>query len=56
MSARVAAAGGVPLRIWVVAARPRTLPAAISPVLVATYVSFGVAVLVGCYLTAVVGP
>jgi 1,4-dihydroxy-2-naphthoate polyprenyltransferase len=29
-------AGGVPLRIWVMAARPRTLPAAISPVLVGT--------------------
>ena len=36
MSARLAAAGGVPLRIWVMAARPRTLPAAISPVLVGT--------------------
>jgi 1,4-dihydroxy-2-naphthoate octaprenyltransferase len=36
LTARVAAAGGVPLRIWVMAARPRTLPAAISPVLVGT--------------------
>jgi len=36
LTARVAAAGGVPLRIWAMAARPRTLPAAISPVLVGT--------------------
>jgi 1,4-dihydroxy-2-naphthoate polyprenyltransferase len=35
-SARARLAGGVPLRIWVMAARPRTLPAAISPVLVGT--------------------
>jgi 1,4-dihydroxy-2-naphthoate octaprenyltransferase len=31
-----AARGGVPLRIWLMAARPRTLPAAIAPVLVGT--------------------
>lgn len=36
MTARAAAAGGVPLRIWLMAARPRTLPAAIAPVLVGT--------------------
>jgi 1,4-dihydroxy-2-naphthoate octaprenyltransferase len=35
LSAR-AAAQGVPLRIWLMAARPRTLPAAIAPVLVGT--------------------
>jgi 1,4-dihydroxy-2-naphthoate octaprenyltransferase len=33
---RLAGGGGVPLRIWLVAARPRTLPAAIAPVLVGT--------------------
>jgi 1,4-dihydroxy-2-naphthoate polyprenyltransferase len=33
---RLAGAGRVPLRIWLVAARPRTLPAAIAPVLVGT--------------------
>jgi 1,4-dihydroxy-2-naphthoate octaprenyltransferase len=33
---RVAGAGRVPLRIWVMAARPRTLPAAVAPVLVGT--------------------
>jgi 1,4-dihydroxy-2-naphthoate polyprenyltransferase len=32
----LAASGRVPLRIWLMAARPRTLPAAISPVLVGT--------------------
>lgn len=31
-----AASGGIPLRIWLMAARPRTLPAAIAPVLVGT--------------------
>jgi 1,4-dihydroxy-2-naphthoate octaprenyltransferase len=36
LTARAAAAGGVPLRIWLMAARPRTLPAAIAPVLVGT--------------------
>jgi 1,4-dihydroxy-2-naphthoate polyprenyltransferase len=36
LSARSAAARGVPLRIWLMAARPRTLPAAIAPVLVGT--------------------
>jgi 1,4-dihydroxy-2-naphthoate polyprenyltransferase len=36
LTARVAASGGVPLRIWIMAARPRTLPAAIAPVLVGT--------------------
>jgi len=35
-SARARVAGGVPLRIWLMAARPRTLPAAIAPVLVGT--------------------
>ena len=35
-SVRVAGAGRVPLRIWLAAARPRTLPAVISPVLVGT--------------------
>jgi 1,4-dihydroxy-2-naphthoate polyprenyltransferase len=34
--ARARLGGGVPLRIWLMAARPRTLPAAISPVLVGT--------------------
>jgi 1,4-dihydroxy-2-naphthoate polyprenyltransferase len=34
--ARLAGIGGVPLRIWLMAARPRTLPAAIAPVLVGT--------------------
>jgi 1,4-dihydroxy-2-naphthoate octaprenyltransferase len=34
--ARVAAGGRVPLRIWLMAARPRTLPAAMAPVLVGT--------------------
>jgi 1,4-dihydroxy-2-naphthoate octaprenyltransferase len=33
---RLAGAGRVPFRIWLVAARPRTLPAAIAPVLVGT--------------------
>jgi 1,4-dihydroxy-2-naphthoate polyprenyltransferase len=36
LTARAAAAGGVPLRIWLMAARPWTLPAAIAPVLVGT--------------------
>ena len=35
-SARARLAGGVPLRIWLMAARPRTLPAAIAPVFVGT--------------------
>jgi 1,4-dihydroxy-2-naphthoate octaprenyltransferase len=35
-SARAAARETIPLRIWVMAARPRTLPAAIAPVLVGT--------------------
>jgi hypothetical protein len=35
-TARIARTGKVPLRIWVMAARPRTLPAAIAPVLVGT--------------------
>jgi 1,4-dihydroxy-2-naphthoate octaprenyltransferase len=35
-SVRVAGAGPVPFRIWLAAARPRTLPAAIAPVLVGT--------------------
>jgi 1,4-dihydroxy-2-naphthoate polyprenyltransferase len=35
-SIRVAGAGRVPLRIWAMAARPRTLPAAVAPVLVGT--------------------
>ena len=35
-SIRLAGAGRVPFRIWLVAARPRTLPAAVSPVLVGT--------------------
>jgi 1,4-dihydroxy-2-naphthoate octaprenyltransferase len=35
-SIRVAGGGRVPFRIWLVAARPRTLPAAIAPVLVGT--------------------
>jgi 1,4-dihydroxy-2-naphthoate octaprenyltransferase len=35
-SVRLVGAGGVPLRIWLVAARPRTLPAAVAPVLVGT--------------------
>jgi 1,4-dihydroxy-2-naphthoate octaprenyltransferase len=35
-SIRLAGAGRVPFRIWLVAARPRTLPAAIAPVLVGT--------------------
>jgi 1,4-dihydroxy-2-naphthoate polyprenyltransferase len=34
--ARLVGGGKVPLRIWVMAARPRTLPAAIAPVLVGT--------------------
>jgi 1,4-dihydroxy-2-naphthoate polyprenyltransferase len=33
---RVAGEGRIPLKIWIAAARPRTLPAAISPVLVGT--------------------
>lgn len=33
---RLSGGGRVPLRIWLVAARPRTLPAAIAPVLVGT--------------------
>src|ERR687891_587243 len=37
------------------AARPRTLPAAVAPVLVATYVAFGVAVAAGAYLIATAG-
>ena len=32
----IAGRSGVPLRIWLVAARPRTLPAAVAPVLVGT--------------------
>jgi 1,4-dihydroxy-2-naphthoate octaprenyltransferase len=35
-SIRMARGGRVPFRIWLVAARPRTLPAAIAPVLVGT--------------------
>ena len=35
-SIRLSGSGRVPLRIWLVAARPRTLPAAIAPVLVGT--------------------
>src|SRR3954464_12216709 len=35
-AARIASGGRVPLRIWLMAARPRTLPAAIAPVLVGT--------------------
>jgi 1,4-dihydroxy-2-naphthoate octaprenyltransferase len=35
-SARLVGSGKVPLRIWLMAARPRTLPAAIAPVLVGT--------------------
>jgi 1,4-dihydroxy-2-naphthoate polyprenyltransferase len=35
-SARAAARENIPLRIWVMAARPRTLPAAVAPVLVGT--------------------
>jgi 1,4-dihydroxy-2-naphthoate polyprenyltransferase len=35
-SIRIAQGGRVPFRIWLVAARPRTLPAAIAPVLVGT--------------------
>ena len=35
-SARAAARESIPLRIWLMAARPRTLPAAIAPVLVGT--------------------
>src|SRR4029450_10783566 len=35
-SCRMARGGRVPFRIWLVAARPRTLPAAIAPVLVGT--------------------
>src|SRR5712691_13497553 len=35
-SIRLTGAGRVPFRIWLVAARPRTLPAAIAPVLVGT--------------------
>jgi 1,4-dihydroxy-2-naphthoate octaprenyltransferase len=35
-SIRMAGGGRVPFRIWLVAARPRTLPAAIAPVLVGT--------------------
>jgi 1,4-dihydroxy-2-naphthoate octaprenyltransferase len=35
-SARAAARETIPLRIWVMAARPRTLPAAVAPVLVGT--------------------
>jgi 1,4-dihydroxy-2-naphthoate octaprenyltransferase len=35
-SIRVTGAGRAPFRIWLVAARPRTLPAAIAPVLVGT--------------------
>jgi 1,4-dihydroxy-2-naphthoate octaprenyltransferase len=34
--ARLVGSGKVPLRIWLMAARPRTLPAAIAPVLVGT--------------------
>src|SRR5918996_5325734 len=37
------------------AARPRTLPAAVAPVLVATYVAFGIAVAAGVYLIATAG-
>ncbi len=33
---RLAGGGGLPFRIWIAAARPRTLPAAIAPVLVGT--------------------
>jgi len=36
LSARAAAGKTIPLRIWVMAARPRTLPAAVAPVLVGT--------------------
>ena len=35
-SVHIVGAGRVPLRIWLVAARPRTLPAAIAPVIVGT--------------------
>jgi 1,4-dihydroxy-2-naphthoate octaprenyltransferase len=35
-TARLVRTGRVPLRIWVMAARPRTLPAAVAPVLVGT--------------------
>src|SRR3954454_14479904 len=35
-AARIASGGRVPLRIWLMAARPRTLPAAVAPVLVGT--------------------
>src|ERR671918_1733279 len=35
-SVRMARGGRVPFRIWLVAARPRTLPAAVAPVLVGT--------------------
>ena len=35
-SARLVGSGTIPLRIWIMAARPRTLPAAVAPVLVGT--------------------
>src|SRR5919198_787278 len=48
------------VRIWVMAARLRTLPAGglVPPrqVLIATYVTFGLAVLCGAYLVYVAGP
>jgi 1,4-dihydroxy-2-naphthoate polyprenyltransferase len=37
--ARLVGSGKIPLRIWVMAARPRTLPAAIAPVLVGTAIA-----------------
>jgi 1,4-dihydroxy-2-naphthoate octaprenyltransferase len=40
-SVRAAARDTIPLRIWVMAARPRTLPAAVAPVLVGTALAAG---------------